>query len=76
MKSCETPGTLVYDNTSEISRESGNKVREKRMPEEGKYLDGLLSGTLDLTLHKWVGINKPRLKPMPLLAHPHLDSRF
>jgi len=46
------------------------------MPEEGKYLDGLMSGTLDLTLHKGVGMNKPRLKPMPLLAHPHLDSRL
>jgi|GEM_PF-3416074 len=46
------------------------------MPEEGKDLDGLLSGTLDLTLHKRVGIRKPRLKAMPLLAHPHLDSRL
>jgi hypothetical protein len=46
------------------------------MPEVGKYLNGLLSGTLDLTLHKRVGMNKPRLKPMPLLAHPHLDIRL
>ena len=46
------------------------------MPEEGKDLDGLLSGTLDLTLHKRVGIRKPRLKAMPLLAHPHLDSKL
>ena len=28
-------------------------------------MDGLLSGTLDFTLHKRVGIRKPRLKAMP-----------
>jgi hypothetical protein len=38
-------------------------------------LNGLLSGTLDLTLHKRVGMDKPRLKPVPLLAHPRFDSR-